>query len=82
MMKRPSLMTPNKIYKRRVNTAAANKYSTPCSLTNDTINNAVDPVAPEIIPIRPPVKEMTMDSILGDFQPLSESRVRCQQVEL
>ena len=37
-----------------ISTTVANRYSTPCSATSDTITTAKAPVAPEIMPGRPP----------------------------
>jgi hypothetical protein len=41
-----------------VNMVAANRYSTPWLATSDPMSNAMEPVDEEIIPERPPKKEM------------------------
>ena len=42
--------------KTPIKTTVAKRYSTPCWLTSETITTASAPVAPEIIPGRPPIK--------------------------
>ena len=53
-MNLPILSTPARICSRPINTTVINKYSTPCSATSDTITTASAPVAPLIMPGRPP----------------------------
>ncbi|MBW4504667.1 MAG: hypothetical protein KME57_35250 [Scytonema hyalinum WJT4-NPBG1] len=43
-------------FRDTVKTVAANRYSSPCSLTNVIINSAIAPVAAEIKAGRPPTK--------------------------
>ena len=51
------------IWKIPINTTVANKYSTPCEETKATITTANAPVAPEIIPGRPPIKAVIKPTI-------------------
>ena len=50
----PHCITPAKICSSPIKTTVAKRYSTPCSATKATITTAKAPVAPEIIPGRPP----------------------------
>ena len=53
-MNLPSLRTPASTCRTPIRTTAANMYSIPCSATSATSTTASAPVAPEIIPGRPP----------------------------
>ena len=50
-------------------TTVANKYSTPCSATSATITTASAPVAPEIIPGRPPKTAVTKPTRKAAYNP-------------
>ena len=54
-MNLPHRIIPAKIWIRPINTTVANRYSTPCCDTKATITTAKAPVAPEIMPGRPPI---------------------------
>ena len=51
----PHCMTPANIWIRPIRTTVTNRYSTPCCATKATMTTANAPVAPEIIPGRPPI---------------------------
>jgi len=53
----------------KVKTTVANKYSTPCSATSATITTAKAPVAPEIIPGRPPKTAVTNPTRNAAYSP-------------
>ena len=48
---------------------AANRYSTPCCATNVPITTAIAPVAPEIMPGRPPIIEVTIPMVNAAYRP-------------
>ena len=52
--------TPARIWIIPANTTAANMYSGPCEIARLTITTATAPVAPDIIPGRPPRIEVTI----------------------
>ena len=58
-MNLPSFSTPAAIWISPISTTAAKRYSTPCDATRLTITTASAPVAPEIIPGRPPISAVT-----------------------
>src|SRR5690606_447102 len=55
---------------RPANTTVANTYSTPWEATSDTNTTATAPVAPEIIPGRPPRIEVTNPIINAAYNPV------------
>ena len=59
----PSLDIPAINCKAPIKTTVANRYSAPWSITNDTMTTANAPVAPEIIPGRPPIKAVIIPTI-------------------
>ena len=54
-MNLPHCMAPAKIWISPISTTVAKRYSTPCCATSATITTASAPVAPEIMPGRPPM---------------------------
>ncbi len=68
-MNLPNLRIPARIWKTPIKTTAANKYSTPCCATRLTITTARAPVAPEIIPGRPPIKAVINPTIKAAYSP-------------
>lgn len=58
VIKRPNLSAPINHCKIPVKIVAAYKYSIPCIATSGPINDAMAPVAAEIMPGRPPKNEM------------------------
>ena len=65
----PHRNRPTLICIRPINTTVANKYSTPWSTTNDTITTAKAPVAPEIMPGRPPNTAVISPTIKAEYSP-------------
>ena len=79
-MNLPNLSTPNNICKNPAKITAANKYSVawasvaPCSRTKaikGATTTAIAPVAPEIIPGRPPAIEVTKPIVKAAYKPTS-----------
>ena len=54
-MNLPSRNRPARIWNSPASSTAANRYSTPWVVTSETITTAIAPVAPEIMPGRPPM---------------------------
>ena len=69
----PSLNTPALIWSMPISTTVANKYSTPWSATSATITTASAPVAPEIIPGRPPMHAVIKPTIKAVYKPTKGS---------
>ena len=65
----PSRNTPAKICNTPMSTTVANKYWAPWSATKDTITTANAPVAPEIIPGRPPMIAVINPTIKAAYNP-------------
>ncbi|CRZ39144.1 Uncharacterised protein [Vibrio cholerae] len=59
----PNLNKPAATCSKPVRRIAANKYCTPWLATKLTITTAIAPVAPEIIPGRPPKMEVIRPTI-------------------
>ena len=57
--------TPNRIWMAPASSVAANRYSTPWSLTSGTTTSAIAPVAAEIIAGRPPMNAI-VTAIVND----------------
>ena len=57
-MRRPTPSAPKATWMTPAMMVAANRYSTPCSLTSGTMTRAMAPVAAEIMAGRPPAKAM------------------------
>ena len=68
-MNLPHCITPANICNRPIKTTVANKYSTPCCATKATITTAKAPVAPEIIPGRPPNNAVIKPTINAAYKP-------------
>ncbi len=68
-MNLPSLSAPAVIWISPMSTTAANRYSTPCCATSATITTASAPVAPEIIPGRPPIREVMSPTMQAAYKP-------------
>ncbi len=69
----PNRNTPARICRMPINTTVANKYSTPCCATNATITTANAPVAPEIIPGRPPIAAVISPTRNAAYKPTKGS---------
>ena len=65
----PNLKIPAKIWRIPIKTTVAKRYCTPCSDTKDTITTARAPVAPDIIPGRPPKKAVINPTIKAAYKP-------------
>ena len=65
----PNFSPPKIICKMPVSTMVANRYSTPCCETSATITTAIEPVAPEIMPGRPPTKDVTIPIKNAPYKP-------------
>ena len=68
-MNLPHCMTPAKIWISPMSTTVANRYSTPCCATKATITTAKAPVAPEIIPGRPPINAVIRPTRNAAYSP-------------
>jgi len=68
-MNLPQRIMPKKICKIPMSTTVANRYSTPCVTTRDTITTASAPVAPEIMPGRPPKTAVMMPTMKAAERP-------------
>ena len=58
-MNLPHLITPAMTCRTPMRTTVAKRYSTPCWATSATMTTASAPVAPEIMPGRPPISAVT-----------------------
>ena len=65
----PHCIRPANICRIPIKTTVANKYSTPCSATSATMTTAKAPVAPEIIPGRPPKTAVTNPTRKAAYSP-------------
>ena len=54
-----------------ISTTVANRYSTPCAATSATITTASAPVAPEIMPGRPPISAVISPTMNAAYSPTS-----------
>src|SRR3989338_8866728 len=70
-MNLPNLASPNRICSTPISTTVANRYSTPCCTTTATITTASAPVAPEIMPGRPPNNEVIRLTMNAAYSPTS-----------
>jgi hypothetical protein len=59
-------MMPHKI-------TVGNKNATPCCITNETTTTAIAPVAPEIIPGRPPTTAVISPKKNAEYKPTTGS---------
>ncbi len=64
---------PAKICRIPIRTTVAKRYSTPCVATRETMTTASAPVAPEIIPGRPPKTDVINPTINAAYSPTSGS---------
>ena len=72
-MNLPSLNKPALICRIPISTTVANRYSTPWSATSVTITTASAPVAPEIMPGRPPMQAVIRPTMKAAYRPTSGS---------
>ena len=65
----PQRSAPATSCKMPINITVANRYCTPCCITRETITTANAPVAPEIMPGRPPRTAVTSPTIKAAYKP-------------
>ena len=70
-MNLPSLNSPKVICSKPISTTVANRYSTPWVTTSATITTASAPVAPEIMPGRPPKAAVMRPMMNAAYRPTS-----------
>ncbi len=70
-MNLPSFSKPKAICSRPISTTVANRYSTPWVTTSATITTASAPVAPEIMPGRPPKAAVMRPTMKAAYSPTS-----------
>ena len=67
----PSRNKPAAIWINPIRTTVAKRYWTPCSATRETITTANAPVAPEIMPGRPPINAVIRPTMKAAYRPTS-----------
>src|SRR5690554_371814 len=70
-MNLPNRATPTPTCSKPANMTVANTYSTPCETTREINTTATAPVAPEIIPGRPPRIDVTSPMTNAAYNPVN-----------
>lgn len=66
--------SPAITWKIPARTTVAKMYSTPCVFARETMTTAIAPVAPEIIPGRPPKIDVTSPIVNAAYKPVNGER--------